>query len=180
MAAVMCSYVMRMWNNFYQVSLLFQVSYHCFSCFVAVHSGIFSTILLIDRCIIVHDVDLRQVVTFSDFKVVRVMCRCDLNRTCSEFFVYIFIGDHRNLSVCERKLQHLADEILVALIFRIYGNSSITQQGFRTCSCNLYETSLFPYDRVINVPEKSILILMLNFCIRNRGCLLYTSDAADE
>ena len=56
------------------------------------------------------------------------MGRCDLYTSCSEFFVYIFIGDHRNLSVCERKLQHLADEILVALIFRIYGNSSITQQ----------------------------------------------------
>ena len=36
-------------------------------------------------------------------------CVC-LLYTSSEFFVYIFIGDHRNLSVCERKLQHLADE----------------------------------------------------------------------
>ena len=77
------------------------------------------------------------------------------------------------------EFQHLADEILVALIFRIYGNSSITQQGFRTCSCNLYETSLFPYDRVINVPEKSVLILMLNLCIRD-GSLAYRTPVDDS
>ena len=116
-----------MWNNFYQVSLLFQVSYHGFSCFVAVHSGIFSTILLIDRCIIVHDVDLRQVVTFSDFKVVRVMCRCDLNRTCSEFFVYIVVGNDRNLSVCQRQFTHFSYDVFVSFIIRVNCDCSISK-----------------------------------------------------
>ena len=144
---------MRMWNNFYQVSLLFQVSYHCFSCFVAVHSGIFSTILLIDRCIIVHDVDLRQVVTFSDFKVVRVMCRRDLNRTCSEFFVYIVVGNDRNLSVCQR-------------------------QFTRTCGCDL-QIIICSNDWIFDVPEESVLFLMFNFCIGKRS-LTYRTPVDDS
>ena len=117
--------------------------------------------------------------TASNLEVVRVMSRCDLYTSCSEFLVYIFISDHRNLSVCKRKLQHLANKILVTLIFRVYSNSSITQQSFRTCSCDLYETSLFPYDRVINVPEKSVLILMLNLCIRD-GSLAYRTPVDDS
>ena len=177
-AAVMSSNAVVVRNYFYQKSKFFQICYHCLTCFVTVHTSVFST-KLVDGRIVIHNVDLFQIVTASNLKVVRVMGRCDLYTSCSEFFVYIFIGDHRNLSVCERKLQHLADEILVALIFRIYGNSSITQQGFRTCSCNLYETSLFPYDRVINVPEKSVLILMLNLCIRD-GSLAYRTPVDDS
>ena len=177
-AAVMCSNTVIVGNYFYQKSKFFQICNHCLTCFIAIHTCVF-TAKFVDCCIIIHDVDLFQIVTASNLKVVRVMGRCDLYTSCSEFFVYIFIGDHRNLSVCERKLQHLADEILVALIFRIYGNSSITQQGFRTCSCNLYETSLFPCDRVINVPEKSVLILMLNLCIRD-GSLAYRTPVDDS
>ena len=165
-------------NYFYQKSKCIQICYHCLTCFITVHTGVFSA-KFIDSCIIIQDVDFFQIVTASNLEVIRVMSRCNLYTSCSEFFVYIFIGDHRNLSVCERKLQHLADEIPVALIFRIYGNSSITQQGFRTCSCNLYETSLFPYDRVIDVPEESILILMLNLCIRD-GSLAYRTPVDDS
>ena len=158
-------------NYFYQKSKFFQICNHCLTCFIAVHTSVFSA-KLVDGRIVIHNVDLFQIVTASNLEVVRVMGRCNLYTSCSEFLVYIFIGNHRDFSVCERKLQHLADKIFVTLILRVYGNSSITQQSFRTSSCDLYETSLFSYDRVINVPEKSVLILMLNLCIRD-GSLAY-------
>ena len=37
-------------------------------------------------------------------KVVRVVCRCDLNYACTEFNINIFIGNNGNLSVGKRKL----------------------------------------------------------------------------
>ena len=170
-AAVMGSNAVIVRNYFYQKSKCIQICYHCLTRFITIHTGVFST-KFVDGCIIIHDVDLFQIVTTSNLEIVRVMSRRDLYTSCSEFFVYIFISDHRNLSVCQRKFQHLADEIFVTLIFRVYSNSSITQQSLRTCSCDLYETSLFPYDRVIDVPEISVLVFMLNFCIRD-GSLAY-------
>ena len=99
---VMSSYSMHMWNNFYKVSLLIQICHDCFSCLIAIHACIFST-MFIDCRIIVHDIDLRQVVTFSNFKVIRVMRWCNLHRTCSKFFVYIVVCHNRNLFIYQWK-----------------------------------------------------------------------------
>ena len=41
---------------------------------------------------------------FSNLKVVRVMCRCDLYAAGSEFLVNIGIRNDRNLTVYDRKL----------------------------------------------------------------------------
>ena len=177
-AAVMSSNAVVVRNYLYQKSKFFQICYHCLTCFVTVHTSVFSA-KLVDGRIVIHNIDLFQIVTASNLEVIRVMSRCDLYTACSEFLIYIFISDHRDFSVCKRKLQHLADKIFVTLIFRVYGNSSITQQSFRTCSCDLYETAFFPYDRVINVPEKSVLILMLNLCIRD-GSLAYRTPVDDS
>ena len=119
-----------------------------------------------------------QIVAFAYFEVVRVMCRCDLNAACSEFFVNVLICDNRDLTVSQRQFQHLADQILVSLILRVYCYCGITEQCFRTCSCDLYESSFFTYDRVVDVPEKSVLVLMLNFCIRD-GSLAYRTPVDD-
>ena len=123
---IMCSYCMHVRNNLYKVSLLIQICYDCLSGLVTIHSCVFST-LLIDCRIIVHDVDLRKVVTLSYLEVVRVMCRCNLNSTCSEFFVYIIIRNDRNLTVYKRKDCHLSYDIFVSLIIRVNSNCCISK-----------------------------------------------------
>lgn len=45
-------------------------------------------------------------------KVVRVVCRCDLNYACTEFNINIFIGNNGNLSVGKRKLYCFATMLL--------------------------------------------------------------------
>ena len=40
---------------------------------------------------------------YTSLKVVRVMGWCDLHTSGSKLFVYIWISDHRNLTVCHRK-----------------------------------------------------------------------------
>ena len=94
----MCSDIMRMIFYFHKESLLFQIAYDCFSRLIALHPCIFST-ELVDRSIIVHDVDLRKVMSLPDFKVIRVVCWCDLHRSGSKFLIYIVVCHDRNLSV---------------------------------------------------------------------------------
>ena len=171
MAAVMCSNAVIVRNNLHQKAKLVQILYHGFSCFVTIHAGVFTT-QLIDGSIIIHDVYFRKVVSLSNLEVVRVMCRCDLYASGTKFFINILIGNNRDLSVCERKLQHFANNVFVTVIIRVYCNCSISKKCFRTCCCNFHEFSFFSNNRVIDVPEKSVLILMLNLCIGN-GSLAY-------
>ena len=116
--------------------------------------------------------------SLSYFKVIRVVRRCDLYASGSEFLVNVLICNNRNFSVCKRKLQHFAYNILVALIIRIYCNCSISEKCLRTCGSNFHKFALFSYNRIIDMPEKSVLILMLNLCIGNGG-LAYRTPVDD-
>ena len=173
----MGSYAVTVGYYFYQQSQIFQIFYHCFSCFVAIHACVFST-QIVDGCIIVQDIDFFQVMTFSYFKVVRVMCRCDLYTSGSELFVYIRICDHRDLTVGQRQFQHLSYQIFVSVIFRVYCYCGIAEQRLRTGCCDLYEFSFFTDYRVVDVPEESVLILMLYLCVRDRS-LAYRTPVDD-
>ena len=163
MAAVMCTYIMRMWNHFNQKSLLLQFFYHNLTRFVTVHTCVF-TAVFIDRTIIIHDVDLWQIVTLTNLKIVRVVCRCNLNRTCSKFFIYIVICYNRNLFVNQRQNYILSYQLFIALIIRMYCDRSITKHSLRTGSSDL-KVIITSYDRILDMPEMSILLLMLNLCV---------------
>ena len=103
MTAVMHTDIVGMWNNFYQKSLFLKIIHQCFPALVAVHSGIFSG-FFIHRCIVVDDNNFFQIMTLSNLKIVRVMCRSDLYASGSKFLVYISICDHRYFAVRHRKL----------------------------------------------------------------------------
>ena len=167
-----------MWNNFYEKSLRFKICYHCFTGFVAVHTCIFAT-KRIDGSIIIQNIDFLQIMTFAYFKVIRIMCRCNFYTSCSKFFVNILIRNNRDLTVSQRQFQHFADQIFVSFIIRIDCNCSISEKCFRTCSCDLYKSAFLTYDRIINVPEKSVLILMFYLCIRD-GSLAYRTPVDDS
>ena len=170
-AAVMGSHTVGMRHYLYQQPLLLQVSDHGFSGLIAVHACIFAA-QLIDGGIVVHDIDFRQVMAFSHFKVIGVVCRCDLHASGTKLLVYIFICHNRNFPVSERQLQHFSNQVFVSLILRIDSNSRITQERLRTCGGNFHITALFACDGVIDMPEKSVLVLMLYLCVGD-GCLAY-------
>ena len=107
--------------------------------------------------------------SFTNLKVVRVMSRCNLNNTCTEFHINIFIGYNRDFSVDKRKHYLLANDVLVSVIVRVYGNCSITKHCLRTCSCKFNISSRLPNDFVFHVPKMARLVLMNNFSVRNRS-----------
>ena len=61
-----------------------------------------------------------QVVALANLKVIRVVRRGDLNNAGTELHVNIVVGDYRYLAVGQRELNHLTDDVLVALVVRVY------------------------------------------------------------
>ena len=49
-----------------------------------------------------ENINFRKIMSLSHFKIVRVVCRSNLNNACTKFHINIFICNNRNSSVCER------------------------------------------------------------------------------
>ena len=107
--------------------------------------------------------------TLANLKVIRVVCRCDLNDTGSKFHIYILVCNNRNLTVHKRKHNGLADDILVTIICRIDSHCGISQHGLRTGRSKFYISARLSNDLVFHMPEMSCLLYVLYLCIRNRG-----------
>ena len=94
--------IMRMRNHLHKKAHFLKILDHDLSCLITIHTEVFARYA--DRCIIIHDTDLRKVMASSDLKVIRIMGRCDLYAAGTKFLIYIFIRNNRDLSVCKRKL----------------------------------------------------------------------------
>ena len=110
--------------------------------------------------------------TLSYFKVIRVMCRCDLYNTCSEFHINIAVFYNRDRLIHDRKPDLSAMQIRISFISRIDSNCCIAQHCLRSCRCELKEfcltrLSVFIYERIFNMPEMSLLLFILYFRIGN-------------
>ena len=99
----------------------------------------------------------------SNLEVIGIMGRCDFHAAGSEFLVHIGVCNHRDFTVRKRELQHLAHDILIALILRVHGYRGIAQHGFRPGCGNLHKPSRLAHHRIINMPEKSVLFHMFDF-----------------
>lgn len=57
--------------------------------------------------------------SLTNLEIVRVMCRSNLNYTCTEFLVNIRISNDRYCSVCKWKFNFLSYKVCVSFIIRI-------------------------------------------------------------
>ena len=76
--------------------------------------------------------------SFTDFKVVRVMGWGDLYNACTKLHINIAVGNDRYLSANKRQCECLTYDILISFVLWIYCNGSIAQERFRTCCSKLY------------------------------------------
>ena len=102
LTAVMGTNCMSMGNHLNQKSQFLQVLYNGLSGFITIHTVILASCKAYGS-IIVHYCQFRQLVSSSNFKVVRVMSRSDLNASGTEFFINIGICNHWNLSSSQGK-----------------------------------------------------------------------------
>ena len=102
LTTVMCAYIVAVILNLNEKSHLIQFFYDGFPCCITIHTCELTTIF-INGSIIIHNVDDRQIMSLTYFKVVRVMGRCNLNNACTEFHIYVSIFYDRNLTIHNRK-----------------------------------------------------------------------------
>ena len=92
--------------------------------------------LLIEAAVIVDYVDYRQVVPYSDFIVIHIVRRRNLQTARSEIHLDITILNHRDFLVNQRNEHLLAFEPVIPLIGRVDADCSIGHYGLRTGRCN--------------------------------------------
>ncbi len=98
--------------------------------------------------------------SFSDFKVVRVMRWGNLHASGSKFHIYIFIRNHRNVSVHHWKDQRLADQVLITRIVWMDCDCRIAKHRLWTGRGNLYKPAFFSCYRILDMPKMPLLVYM--------------------
>ena len=109
----------------------------------------------------------------TNFPVVRVMGWSNLYHTGSEFHINIIICNDWNFFSGKRKLKHFSNDRLIAFVVRIYGNCSITKEGFRTGCCNFNAArtiSIF----IVKMIHCSLSIFVVNFIICKSSTTAWT------
>ena len=140
---------------------------------IPVHTGKFGAVL-IDRGIVVHDIDLRKIMALSDLKVIGVVSGSDLDHAGPELAVDIGVRHDGDLPVHEGKPDLFADKVRVALILGMDSHSGIAKHGLGTGSRELQEpgrgdTAVVLDQRILDVPEMAVLLLVLDLGVRDGG-----------
>ncbi len=80
-----------------------------------------------DPALGVQDGDHRQLVSYPDFEVVRVVCGRDLDGAGAEFGVHVLVGDDSHRPVHERVRQAGTDQMAVALVVGMDRDRGVAQ-----------------------------------------------------
>ena len=176
-AAVVRPHVMGMRRDLHQKAHLFKLLHQGLPAVIAVHSGELPRIL-IHHCVIPYHHDLRKPMALPDLKVVRVMRRGDFHAACPKLLVHIGVRNHRDLPVRKRQRQRLSNDVLIPLIVWADRDRRVAKHRFRPRRGNLHKPPFLAYDRIVDVPKKAVLLLMLHLSVGNRG-LAYRAPVDD-
>ena len=153
--------------NRFQQTLLFQVGNYILAGLVTFLPLVGATVF-VDVSRLIQHVDEFQSVPLADFKVIEIMSRGNFYRTGTKFHIDILVGNDRDLPINQRQQYGLSDQLLIAFVFRINSYGSITEHRFRAGGRN-DQVLIGPLDRVTQVPEVALLIIMFNLKIRKGG-----------
>ena len=114
----------------------FQFFNNGFASFKAIHASKFTS-KVVHRTVIIHDINLRKIVTLANKEVVRIMGWSDFNHTSTKFWVSVFITNDWNRFIDNWQDNIFANQVFVARIFWIDSDSRISKHSFRTSCCHL-------------------------------------------
>ena len=138
MASVAMTYCVSVFFYFLHKTKSCEIFHHFFS----YRKTVFTNVLLWNWTVhvprFIHYSNWLEIMPFSHLKIIGVVCRSDLDRSCSELHINEIIGYYRDLSIDKRKHDCFSMFPCVARILRVNCHSSITQHCFRTgcCNCN--------------------------------------------
>ena len=125
---------------------------------------------IVQRRVLVQDIDQRQVVPPADLEIVEVVAGGDLHRAGALFGVGILVGDDRDQPACQRQAHQFAHQGLVAFVVRMDGHGGVAQHGFWPCGGHDDEPLGIIRQRVFDVPEIAFELDTLDFQVADR-CL---------
>ncbi len=112
-----------------QVARRFEIGDQLPSRLITIQAAVVTTIL-VDRGVLVHDVDELEVVTLAHLVVVGIVCWRDLHGTGAECALHVRIGDHFDASPDRRQQNIAPDERLIAFVVGMHRHGGIAQQRF--------------------------------------------------
>jgi len=127
--------------------------------------------------VFVEDVQQWQVMALADFVVVEIVGRGDFHAAGAEFRIAVIVSDDRDAATNQWQLNKLADQGLVAFVFRVYRNGSVAEHGFWTGGSNHQVIQTFGgfgavSQRVAQVPQETFLVVVFHFKVGNCGVQL--------
>ena len=120
--------------------------------------------MLVERTVIVEDVDRLQLVLLAEHIVIDIVSRGYLEASCTELYIYIFVLDHGDSTPYEGDDEALASEEVVALILGVDTHSGIPHDGLGT-SRSHDDIAVLSLDVVAQVIELALLLLIDDFLV---------------
>ncbi len=114
----------------------------------------------------------------ADIEVVEIMRRCDLDRASALFRIGIGVGDDADLAADQRQDDVLADEVAIALVVGMHGDTGVAKHGLRPRRGDRDEgfgvcrIEFLAFDGIAEVPKTAIDLQLLDLDVGNRGLQL--------
>ena len=124
--------------------------------------------MLVERTVIVEDVDRLELVLLAEHIVIDVVGRGDLEASCTELYIYILVLDHGDSTPYEGDDEALASEEVIALILGVDTHSGIPHDGLGAGRSH-DDVAILSLDVVAQVIELTLLLLIDDFFV-TEGC----------
>src|SRR5262249_12058884 len=117
----------------------------------------------VDARISIKDTDLVQAASFSDFEIIEIVPRRNLQRSSTKSPIHIRIGNDWNNSSGDRQTNILADPIPIAFVFRMNRDRGVAEHRLRASGRDDEVLSGIISQRVADVPEFSVCVYVYDF-----------------
>ena len=120
--------------------------------------------MLVERTVIVEDVDRLELVLLAEHIVIDIVGRGDLEAPCTELYIYILVLDHGDSTSYEGDDEALASEEVIALILGVDTHSGIPHDGLGA-GRSYDDVAILSLDVVAQVIELALLLLIDDFLV---------------
>ena len=165
--ALACADVVAHRFNFKKIPQFSEIVHNSLTRFEGGQSGVGAT-LICHMSIIGQDINYRQVMTQSDFVIVRIVRRRNFYVSGPEFRIDVRIGNNRYIAIGKRKMHHATDVMSSLFIVGVHRDGRVSKHCLGACSRD-GDRPFSIGEGVTNRIEKSVLFLMFHFNVGDRS-----------
>ena len=163
-AAVAGAHVVAVRFGLDQVALRLQICHHRLAAGVAVHSLVFSGVL-VHGAVIADAADDLQIVPQAHLEVIGVMGGGHLHGAGTEAYLAVIVAHDGNFAVHNGQDAGLADQVLELLVLRVHRHAGIAEHGLRAGGGD-HDVTAAVRQGVTDIPQIAGLIGVLHLGVR--------------